>query len=222
MSTNPFSHVTHWVFDLDHTLYPPSNNLFAQIEVKMVEFMVEELGLTKETANELRQRYWKAYGTTLAGLMREYDIDADKFLYDVHQIDFSVISPDPELADAIAALPGRKFIYTNGTALYARDVIAALHIPNFFDGIYGVEDANYIPKPEAEAFDIVFSKADVPPKKAAMFEDDIRNLVVPKSLGLKTVLVGPKPKEPADHIDVVTQDLSARFCGRSSDIWGEF
>lgn len=174
----------------------------------MVDFMVSELGMLRNTANDLRRKYWKTYGTTLAGLMNEYDIDADKFLLDVHKIDFSVMSPNPTLADAIRALPGRKIIYTNGTAPYARDVLNALHIPDIFDGIFGVEDANYIPKPKAEAYDIVFQKADITPTRAAMFEDDSRNLMVPKDLGMVTVLITPTPLDTEDHIDLNSDDLT--------------
>ena len=34
-----FSDTQTWVFDLDHTLYPPDVPLFAQMEVRMVDYM---------------------------------------------------------------------------------------------------------------------------------------------------------------------------------------
>mgnify|MGYP000078263613 CR=1 FL=1 len=48
-------------------------------------------GVGKTEADRLRQHYWDAYGTTLAGLMREHDIDPAPYLTDVHDIDFSVL-----------------------------------------------------------------------------------------------------------------------------------
>ena len=120
MFKNTFDRVNTWVFDLDHTLYPPKNRLFDQIELKMTNYVMQNLGLSRERANRLRDNYWKTYGTTLSGLMKDYSIDPEKFLHDVHQIDFSVLEPAPDLGEAIAKLNGRKIIYTNGTTIYAQ------------------------------------------------------------------------------------------------------
>ena len=203
-----FQHVTTWVFDLDHTLYPPERALFSQIEDRMTSYVANLLSVDSTTANHLRDQYWAQYGTTLAGLMAEHDIAPDPFLDDVHDIDFTVLSPDPALYAAIDALPGRKIIYTNGTEPYARDVLRALDLTPLFDAIYGVEHANYRPKPEKQAFDAVFARDGLPPNEAAMFEDSARNLEVPHALGMRTVLVGPQA-EPLPHIHHHTSDLAA-------------
>ena len=204
-----FDHVTHWVFDLDNTLYPPAVRLFDQIEVKMTDYMVQLLGIEPAAANELRQQYWQTYGTTLAGLMQEHDIAPDPFLHDVHQIDFSALMPDLDLAEAIAALPGRKIVYTNGTAPYARQVLSARALSGLFDAIYGVEHANYYPKPKAAAYELVFKRDGLAADRAAMFEDEARNLAVPFSLGMRTILVNGTRPEKADNIDFETHDLTA-------------
>ena len=114
MISHHFSHIRTWVFDLDNTLYPPHIRLFDQIEALMREFMSRELGVDHETADRLRSKYWEQYGTTLAGLMVEHNVDPDQFLYEVHQINFDVLPSYPGLAKRITALPGRKIIYTNG------------------------------------------------------------------------------------------------------------
>ncbi|MBT6508357.1 MAG: pyrimidine 5'-nucleotidase [Marinovum sp.] len=209
MTNSAFDHVTHWVFDLDNTLYPPAVRLFDQIEVKMTDYMVQLLDIEPAAANELRQHYWQTYGTTLAGLMQEHDIAPDPFLHDVHQIDFSALMPDPKLAEAIAALPGRKIIYTNGTAPYAREVLSARGLNGLFDAIYGVEHANYYPKPKAEAYEKVFKRDGLIPQQAAMFEDEARNLAVPASLGMRTVLVHGTRAADTGYIDYETHDLTA-------------
>ena len=209
MTNSAFDHVTHWVFDLDNTLYPPAVRLFDQIEVIMTDYMVQLLDIEPAAANELRQHYWQTYGTTLAGLMQEHDIAPDPFLHDVHQIDFSALMPDPKLAEAIAALPGRKIIYTNGTAPYAREVLSARGLNGLFDAIYGVEHANYYPKPKAEAYEKVFKRDGLIPQQAAMFEDEARNLAVPASLGMRTVLVHGTRAADTGYIDYETHDLTA-------------
>lgn len=208
MIKNAFSHVSHWVFDLDHTLYPPENALFSQIEVKMTEYVMRTLNMTEHQANLMRVQYWQAYGTTLAGLMREHDIDPIPFLDSVHEIDFSVLTPNPDLRAVIDALPGRKLIYTNGTKPYATCVLGHLGLEGSFDAVYGVEHAGYSPKPERVAYERVFEQAKVMPTHAAMFEDSDVNLLVPHALGLKTVLVNSTPPDAADHIHFQTSDLT--------------
>lgn len=215
MTRNAFNHVDTWVFDLDNTLYPPHMRLFDQIEEKMVNYVMRTLNVTAEHANDLRRTYWRLHGTTLAGLMAEHAVDPDPFLDEVHDIDFSVLSPDADLAEKIAALPGRKIIYTNGAAPYARNVLEARGLSGLFDAIYGVEHAGYRPKPEAAAFERVFALDNLDPKRAAMFEDDPRNLAVPHAIGMRTVHVAPQ-SEPADHIHFHTTDLND-FLSRLTD-----
>ena len=207
MTLTEFSDVSCWVFDLDNTLYHPSARLFDQIEVKMTDFVMQTTGKDRKTADYLRSKYWADHGTTLAGLMKEHQVDPLPYLTWVHDIDLSHLEPDPELAARISALPGRKIIYTNGSAPYARNVASARGLDDVFDGVFGVEDADFHPKPMFEAFDILFEKAGVPPQSAAMFEDEPRNLKVPHELGLRTVHVHDVAQE-APHIHFSTDNLS--------------
>lgn len=207
MPEDSFAHVDTWVFDLDNTLYPPEVRLFDQIEVKMVDYVMRVTGADAAGANKLRRDYWQAYGTTLAGLMAHHAIDPDPYLVEVHDIDFTVLSPDPALRGAIEALPGRRIIYTNGSAPYAQQVIEARGLSGLFDAVYGVEHADYHPKPRAEAFARVFGRDRLDPSRAAMFEDDTRNLQVPHDLGMQTVLVAPQP-QPHPFIHHHTDDLA--------------
>ncbi|MEM8577785.1 MAG: pyrimidine 5'-nucleotidase [Pseudomonadota bacterium] len=207
MTADAFAHVQTWVFDLDNTLYPPQMRLFDQIEVRMTAWVMQALDVERAEADRLRALYWEQYGTTLAGLMEVHGVDPGPYLEDVHDIDFGVLTPDPGLAARIDALPGRKVIYTNGTAPYARNVIAARGLSGIFDAVYGVEHAGFAPKPEAAAFEAVFAADGLDPARAAMFEDEPRNLAVPHALGMRTVHVAPAPALAA-HIEYHTADLS--------------
>lgn len=202
-----FQHIQTWVFDLDNTLYPPRYRLFDQIEVRMTAFVMQSLGVDQTRANHLRQHYWETYGTTLAGLMREHDVDPAPYLEAVHDIDFSGLPADPALASAVAALPGRCIVYTNACVPYARKVLRARGLDGLFDAVYGVESAGFRPKPEAEAFEAIFRIDGLDPTRAAMFEDDPRNLAAPHAMGMATVLVAPAPVEQA-HIHHHTDDLA--------------
>jgi putative hydrolase of the HAD superfamily len=212
MPKNAFSHVDTWVFDLDNTLYPPSARLFDLIEVRMTAWVMQALGVDQTRADYLRKHYWHTYGTTLAGLMREHNVDPAPYLHDVHDISLVALTPDPVLADRIRALPGRRIIYTNGTAPYAERVIKARGLEGLFDAIYGVEHADFLPKPERAAFDKVFTKDRLDTTKAVMFEDDARNLEAPHAMGMGTVHVAPTA-EGGDHIHFHAPDLS-HFLGR--------
>lgn len=207
MVKSSFSAVRHWVFDLDNTLYPPAQRLFDQIEAKMTAFVSRTLGLAPDASDALRLKYWHEHGTTLAGLMENHGIDAEAYLEEVHDISFDALTPDPHLADLIAALPGRKIVYTNGSAPYAARVLQARGLDAAFDAIYGVEHAGYQPKPRRDAFEAVFARDGTVPAEAAMFEDDARNLAAPHAMGMRTVHVAPDPA-PAEHIHHHTDDLN--------------
>ncbi|MFK7746364.1 MAG: pyrimidine 5'-nucleotidase [Roseobacter sp.] len=206
MPKDQFAHVQTWVFDLDHTLYPPSARLFDLIEVRMTDYVMNALGVERAEADRLRSHYWAKHGTTLAGLMREHDVDPAPYLTDVHDISMDRLSPDPELAAHIDALPGRRIVYTNGCAPYAQRVLEARGLTHVFDAVYGVEHADFLPKPDREAFSKVFATDGVTTDRAAMFEDDPRNLRVPHAMGMKTIHVAEQ-QQAADHIHFHTNDL---------------
>lgn len=211
MPHEALSHIRTWVFDLDNTLYPPEARLFDQIEVLMTEYVMQALGVDRDRADYLRGHYWQTHGTTLAGLMREHDLDPTPYLRHVHEIDLSALTPDPDLRRRIEALPGRKVVFTNGSRRHAERVVDARGLTDAFDTLFGIEDANYQPKPDRAAFETVFSAAKIEPATAAMFEDDPRNLRAPHEMGLATVLVGQS--KPAIHIHHQTVDLSGFLSG---------
>lgn len=207
MVKQSFSHVGAWVFDLDNTLYPPDTRLFDQIEQRMIQYVMENLRVDQPEADRLRRDYWQRYGTTLAGLMHEHDVDPLPYLVQVHDISLDRLEPDADLRARIRALPGRKIVYTNGSAPYAERVIGARGLTGCFDAVYGVEHAGFRPKPEPAAFDAVFRADGLDTSRAAMFEDDARNLRAPHAIGMRTVHVAPEAEDAA-HIHHHTNDLS--------------
>lgn len=216
-----FAHVTDWVFDLDNTLYPHHVDLFAQIDRNMTEFVSILLQMEPEEARQVQKQYYRDHGTTLQGLMLHHGIDPNEFLEKAHAIDYSVVPADPALGDAIKALPGRKFIFTNGSVAHAQMTARALGILDHFDDIFDIVAADYVPKPAGTTYDKFMSLHRVNTAHAAMFEDLPRNLLVPRALGMKTVLMVPRNLEYTfaesweraeaedDHIDYVSEDLTA-------------
>lgn len=207
MVAQQFAHVDTWVFDLDNTLYPPSADLFGRMDGRFSSYVARMTGLDRAAALTLCTQYWKTYGSTLVGLMEHHDIDPHHFLADVHDIDISHLEPCDALITAVGQLPGRKVVYTNGSNNHAKRVLSARGLTQQFDAVYGVEDADFKPKPTHAAFSKIFTKDGIGPKTSAMFEDEARNLKVPHALGMKTVHVHPKPNN-ADHIHHHTDDLA--------------
>jgi putative hydrolase of the HAD superfamily len=189
-SASGFAHVETWAFDLDNTLYPADCNLFAQIDRRMGEFIMQSLDLPLEEAQALREAYYYEHGTTLAGLVRLHGVSPDAFLDYVHDIDLSAVLPSPQLAAALSALPGRKFIFTNGSRKHAEAVAKRLGVAGLFEDICDIHALEYIhPKPTREAYERFVSAHGVVARQAAMFDDLPHNLETAHQLGMTTVLV---------------------------------
>ncbi len=206
MIAQHFAHVKTWVFDLDNTLYPPSADLFGQMDGRFSAYVERLTGLDRPSALRLCREYWDTYGSTLTGLMEHHDVDPHDFLADVHDIDISHLTEDEALTKSIKALKGRRIVFTNGSQNHAKRVLAARGLTRQFDAVYGVEHADFKPKPLQDAFTSVFTKDGVVANQAAMFEDEARNLAVPHAMGMRTVHVhelpdhGPHIHHHTDHL----------------------
>ena len=199
-ATSGFDHIETWVFDLDNTLYPADCNLFAQIDRRMGEFIANSFGIPFDDAQKIRASYYYEHGTTLAGLMRLHDICPHSFLDYVHDIDLSVVAAAPELGDAIANLPGRKFIFTNGSRKHAEAVAARLGLQDHFEDIFDIHALEYIyPKPMAEAYERFTGAHDIAAATSAMFDDLPHNLEAAHRIGMTTVLVDGAPTPHPQH-----------------------
>ena len=86
--------IEYWIFDLDNTLYSADSGIFQQVHVLMGNFISKHLNLDLKSAKELQYKYYKLHGTTLRGLMDNYDIDPDFFLDEVHKLDYSIVHPN--------------------------------------------------------------------------------------------------------------------------------
>jgi len=220
-----FHHVTEWIFDLDNTLYPRHADLMAQIDVKMTNYVARLTELEFDHARKLQKELYHEFGTTMHGLMHRYDIDPHEYLKDVHDIDYSTLSPNPDLGDLIMALPGRKHIFTNGDVRHAENTIEALGIDGIFDEMFDIVAADFEPKPSRGPYDKFLGTYDINPKEAVMFEDMARNLEVPKLLGMATVLITPQgggkyisenwedEVVDATHIDFSGNDINKILAG---------
>lgn len=183
-----------WIFDLDNTLYPPKENIFSQIDKKMTTFISENLKISHEEAFNIQKQNFIDHGTTLAGFMNTGNskINPDKFLEYVHDINLNSLKEDNKLRKILLMLPGKKYIFTNGTKKHAENVLKKLNLENIFQSIFGIKEANYLPKPNIETYNLFLKINNIDPKTSIMFEDMGRNLIPAKELGMTTVLLERK------------------------------
>lgn len=207
-------HIDTWLFDLDNTLYPVETEFMTLIEGRMTDFMEKVTGLPRDEARAIQKKYYHAHGTTLAGLIAHHDIDPEDFLTEVHDVSLDRLTPDVKMAEALMRLPGRRLVFTNGSAAHAERVLERLQIAHAFEDIFHISAADYIPKPSPLTFEKMMARHGVSAAGSAFFEDSEHNLAPAADLGMTTVLVGPHAAgSTADFVHHRTNDLVAFLAG---------
>jgi putative hydrolase of the HAD superfamily len=178
-----------WVLDLDNTLYPDTTGLADQMNVRIREYLARLLDTDEAGARSAQAQLVADHGTTLRGLMNTRSIDPHDYLAWEHTIDYSVLQPDPALTAALGALPGKRYVYTNGSAYHAEQVLGRLGLRDCFDGVFDILAGQLVPKPYAASLDAFLTSFGIEPARAAMFDDLEVNLVEPHGRGMTVVWV---------------------------------
>ncbi len=187
--TAALSHIDTWIFDLDLTLYAPEHNIMAQVRDRIALFVENYFKIDSEAAHRIRHAYWRSYGTTLGGLMAEHGVDLHAYLDFVHDVDLSLLTPCPRLRSGIEALQGRKFIFTNADAPYAKRVLAARGLDDLFEGMFDIHDMAHKPKPDPSSYAKFCGAFGVSPGRALFVEDSVHNLEPAHAIGMTTVWI---------------------------------
>jgi putative hydrolase of the HAD superfamily len=211
MPSPDLAHIETWIFDLDNTLYPPECDLFALMDVRMTGYIARLLDIGLEEARVLQKDWFHEHGNTLSGLMHHHSIDPCDFLAHVHDIALDRLSPDAVLRAAIARLPGRRLIYTNGDADYASRVLERLELTGLFECVHDIHACRYVPKPQPAGYAALCASYDVEPTRAAFFEDMARNLRPAKTLGMTTIWLnnGSEWGAEGSHHDFIDYETPA-------------
>jgi putative hydrolase of the HAD superfamily len=200
-------------FDLDNTLYPLSNGLWQVIDQRIQEYVAKTLDLPLDEAKKVQKQYWRQYGTTLAGLMAEHGVQPGPYLAFVHNFDVSpYMGPNPRLTALLAALPQHKLVFTNASSEHAHNVLRVLQIDSFFEYVIGVEEVDYIPKPDPRAYEKCRQITGIDPTRSMFIDDLPENLKPAKAMGMVTALVSSRKPVHADFVDyhlTCIEDLGA-------------
>jgi putative hydrolase of the HAD superfamily len=204
--------IRNWIFDLDNTLYPANADLFAQVDARMTGFIQDLLGLEHDEARRVQKAYFHNHGTTLSGLMTEHHVDPHAFLAHVHDIEMDVLEHDAPLVAAIAKLPGRKLVFTNGDKPYALRILDRLGLGESFEAIHDIHAMGLMPKPHASAYAGFCAAFDIDPTESLFVDDMARNLAPAKAIGMTTVWVDNGSEQSPDveraHIDFTVPVLA--------------
>jgi putative hydrolase of the HAD superfamily len=184
-----FAHVRDWIFDLDNCLYPASTGLFALIDERMGAYIQRLLDCGPEEARRVQKAHFHRHGTTLAGLMKEHGVDPRDFLDDVHDIALDRVERDDRLGSLLARLPGRRFVFTNGDAAYARRVLDRIGVAEHFDDLHDIHARSYRPKPDPHGYALLCERFGIDPAHALLADDMVQNLAPAKALGMTTIWV---------------------------------
>ena len=205
--------IKFWLFDLDNTLYDGATKVFDQVDKKMSKFISEKLNVGIEEARRIQKNYFQEYNTTLNGMIKHHKIDADEFLEFVHDVDLSFLNKDKDLEDEIKKLEGKKIICTNGSRKHAMNITRRIGIDQYFDDIFDIVNANFIPKPAMETYKKLVEKHKIDPKLCVLVEDIARNLKPAYEMGMKTIWIEnnepwAKKFSDSDFINYKTNNLS--------------
>lgn len=207
-----FTHIRYWIFDLDNCLYPASTGLFALIDDRMTAYIQRLLSCDRVEAKRVQKLHFHEHGTTLAGLMKEHDVDPHDFLADVHDIPLDRVKLDQRLVALLPRLPGRRFLFTNGDAPYAKRVLEAIGVHDHFEFLHDIHASELRPKPDPHGYQLLCKRLGIDPKHALFADDMVQNLAPAKALGMSTVWVD-NGSERGNHgfdpavVDVRVNDL---------------
>jgi putative hydrolase of the HAD superfamily len=196
------------LFDLDDTLYPGHLGIMDEIRALILQYLETRLNLPRDEADARRREYLEAYGTTMRGMQVNHHIDPDEFLEYVHDIPLDeYLKPNPRLDAMLTSLPHDKVVFTNASREHAKRVLDLLAIRHHFGRIVDVRDLDYESKPQPVAYRRVCELLGVFPEECLLVEDNVRNLVAARQLGMVTVLVRDGDGATGEGADFVISEI---------------
>ena len=193
-----FASIEAWIFDLDNTLYPRSNNLFRQVDKRIRMYVAKLLEVDEAEAERIQKR--------LLPRARHYPARADAqpqcrrrrvpAIRARHRP--RVVQPDPAWEPQSCGCRASATSSPTARATMPRKWRSGSASPST-SRTSSTSSRPISCRSRRRRPTTASSSVSTGPRGAAMFEDLSRNLAVPKSVGMTTVLVVPPGTREVFH-----------------------
>lgn len=180
-------------------------DIFRIINNDMTQTISEMFNISLENASNMRNLYWKMYGSTLRGLIINHQVNPDEFLKKTHRLEKILKIRAPQyLEKTLTNIKSDKIILTNAPRHYANFVLKKLNIKHYFKKIICIEDNHYLPKPNLNVFRKI---RNFPYNKFILVDDVVDNLKAAKKVGFVTINISTTTNY-RKYIDINIKQLS--------------
>ncbi|MBQ9238061.1 MAG: HAD-IA family hydrolase [Treponema sp.] len=188
---------THIIFDLDNTLYAPTDAMDEGIRTRMIRAVADYFGTSYDAAVALRQKQLPYFSTTLEWLRSEGLPDPERYFAQVHPAhEADELAFDPHLRPLLESIPLPKSILTNAPREHAERVLAKLNVSDLFTSITDIRDCALQGKPYPAAYRLALERAGCTIEHALFLDDQYKYTAGWEALGGVAVLVGTQNGTP--------------------------
>jgi len=161
------------------------------IRDRIILYMRDVVRINPELIPGLREKYLEEFGTTFAGLKRDYEIDKQDYLEFVHDIDLSqLLEKGQSLGNLLSDFSQRKVIFTSANLAHAEKVLKYLGIKGHFEKIIDIQSTLPHLKPHPHAFKKLLEMLNYESWEGCLFVDDqLLNVETACEIGLQSILI---------------------------------
>ncbi len=185
--------IKNLLFDMDNTLYPETSSIDKNMTQRIIQFVSEFLDVSIEQATEIRQEGLTRAGTTLEWLLKEKNLKDTKayfaFLHppcEKEEVEF-----DPDLRPFLQNLAKEYHltVLTNAPKVHADCILNHLQVYDLFDGVYDLEDNNFLGKPHKHAYIKAIEEKGYKIEETLFFDDHLKYVKGFSEIGGKGILI---------------------------------
>ena len=184
-----------WLFDYDLTIYPHTErHILDRLDVNITQFVQNTIQCSRKEADAIRIQYHDKYGTTLNGMIANYQTDPNEYFDYIHSQE-NIVPPErnSDLEKLLGQIKGPKYIFTNGRMDWCLKGIQHMGIDTYFKEIFDIQYFNWQNKPAPSIYsELQNTLLGKHPGFQFLFLDDKEvNLTPAKELGWHTVWISP-------------------------------
>ncbi len=185
--------IKNLLLDMDNTLYPESSLIDRNMTQRIISCVSNFLNVSLEQAAEERQDGLTRVGTTLEWLMTEKGlVDTKSYFEFLHpECEKDEVDFDPKLRPFLQSLSEKYHltVLTNAPKIHADCILNHLQVYDLFDGVYDLEDNNFLGKPHKEAYFKAIEEKGFTIEETLFFDDHPKYIKGYSDIGGKGILI---------------------------------